>query len=135
MKAAGGCLCGRLRYQIDGEPVYQYNCHCRDCQRMSGAGFLPLMALPDRCVSHLGEVTWYARRADSGREAIEGFCPRCGSRVFGAGDSLPGLMLVCAGTLDDPALFAPTADIYTRSAPHWDRMDPVLAKWATDPDA
>lgn len=135
MKASGGCLCGQLRYDIDGDPVYQYICHCRDCQRMSGAACLPLIALPNPYVRPHGEVTWYARRADSGRQALEGFCARCGSRVLGAGDSLPGLMLVCAGTLDDPALFMPSADIYTRSAPHWGRMNPALAKWAGDPDA
>ena len=81
MKATGGCLCGQLRYALDGEPVYQYNCHCRDCQRMSGAAFLPLIAVPAGALTHCGEVTWYARRADSGREALEAFCPHCGSRA------------------------------------------------------
>jgi hypothetical protein len=131
--ANGGCLCGQVRYAIDGEPVLAYNCHCRDCQRMSGAGFLPLIALPPEAVRHTGPLQWYERRADSGRVAREAFCPRCGSRLFGDGDGVPGLLLVTAGTLDDPALFDPTADIYTRAAPYWDVMDPVIGKWPEAP--
>lgn len=133
MKATGGCLCGQVRYEITGEPVFQYNCHCRDCQRMSGAAYLPLLALPEAAVRHTGTLTEFIRRADSGRNATESFCPRCGARLFGTGDSLPGLLLVTAGTLDDPTLFAPDADIYTRLAPYWDMMDPVIEKWPGAP--
>lgn len=134
MKTNGGCLCGQLRYAIDGVPSFQYNCHCRDCQRMSGAAYLPIVALPANCVSVAGEVSWYARRAGSGREAVEGFCPTCGSRVFGKGEGVAGLLLVCAGTLDEPALFEPAADIFTRAAPYWDMMDPVIEKWPEAPE-
>jgi hypothetical protein len=134
MQTSGGCLCGQVRYTIDGDPSYQYNCHCRDCQRMSGAAYLPIIALPAHCVTLSGDLRWFTRRADSGRDAQEGFCPACGSRVFGKGDGVPGLLLVCAGTLDDPTLFEPSADIYTRAAPYWDMMDPVIEKWPYAPD-
>ncbi len=134
MQTSGGCLCGRVRYAIDGEPAYQYNCHCRDCQRMSGAAYLPWLAVPAQALRVDGEPRWHARRAASGRAASEGFCAICGSRVLGKGDALPGLVLVAAGTLDDPALFQPTADIFTRAAPYWDMMDPVIDKWPDAPE-
>lgn len=133
MQTEGGCLCGQFRYRIDGVPLFQYNCHCRDCQRMSGSAYLPLIALPAAAVRHRGELRWSARRAESGRIAREAFCPHCGSRLFGDGDGVQGLLLVAAGTLDDPALFEPQADIYTRAAPYWDMMDPVLEKWPANP--
>jgi hypothetical protein len=132
LRATGGCLCGQVRYAIDGEPVLAYNCHCRDCQRISGAGCLPLLALPAAALRCSGEVHWFERRAASGRSAREAFCPRCGSRLFGDGEGVPGLVLVTAGTLDDPTLFDPTDDIHTRLAPYWDTMDPTIGKW---PDA
>jgi hypothetical protein len=44
-----------------------------------------------------------------------------------------GLLLVAAGTLDEPTLFEPQADIYTRAAPYWDMMDPVIEKWPANP--
>ncbi len=129
----GGCLCGSVRYQAEGPASMQYNCHCRDCQRMSGAAYLPIMGFPLAAVTFTGEVHWYHRHADSGRPAIEGFCPQCGARLFGQGDGVPGLMLIMVGTLDEPGLFTPTDNIYTRSAPAWDAMDPAIAQWPTDP--
>ena len=35
--AEGGCYCGSVRFEISGEPVNQSICHCRDCQKSSGA--------------------------------------------------------------------------------------------------
>ena len=135
MPYTGACLCGAVSYAATGEPTMQYNCHCRDCQRMSGAGYLPIMGFPQAAVAITGEVHWYLRTADSGRPASEGFCPTCGARLFGQGEGVPGLMLVMVGTLDDPALFRPDAKIYTRSAPGWDAMDGAVPAYEGDPPA
>ena|SRR5437660_10653054 len=57
-----------------------------------------------------------------------GFCPNCGSRLFGKPDFKPELMVIMAGTLDDPSRHKPTMDIYAESAQPWDYMNPHLPK-------
>ena len=36
---SGSCLCGAVSYQASVEPHYQFNCHCRDCQKATGAAY------------------------------------------------------------------------------------------------
>lgn len=36
MKFEGGCYCGELRYEAEGEPLAKAQCHCRQCQYFSG---------------------------------------------------------------------------------------------------
>ena len=42
----GGCLCGAVRYESGGEPQFSLQCHCRDCQRQSGAPHVAAVRVP-----------------------------------------------------------------------------------------
>ena len=42
----GGCACGAIRFEIAGEPLFQNDCQCRDCQRMSGTGHGSYLTFP-----------------------------------------------------------------------------------------
>lgn len=131
----GGCLCGATRYESSVAPVLELNCHCRDCQRISGSGYFPVLFVPKDALTITGEVKYYDAKADSGRAISRGFCPSCGSQMFGKVELRPDLMAIRAGTLDDPSLFHPSADIYTDSAQHWDFMNPNLPKFPQMPPA
>ena len=79
----GGCACGSIRYECKAEPILAYKCHCRDCQRASGSGFLALLWVPsDKLDIIANEPRYYAVNADSGRQLKRGFCPQCGSNVM-----------------------------------------------------
>jgi hypothetical protein len=108
----GGCLCGRVRYTISGDPVFSGLCHCRNCQRYTGSSFEAVVAFPSPSVSVKGELKTYEDTGDSGQPVHRRFCPHCGSGIIAECDVLPGLTIVLAGGLDDPAAFKPTMDVY-----------------------
>jgi hypothetical protein len=76
-----------------------------------------------------GKTTSFAVTADSGQPYTRHFCPTCGSVVYGEPASMPGVRTVTAGTLDDTSLFEPQMVVYTKSRPHWDRIDSGLPEF------
>lgn len=116
---SGGCLCGALRYEAVGAPLYQGCCYCQDCRKASGAGFIPYMGFAASQVAFTGEARQFVTRAASGGPSIRNFCPRCGSLVFGGAVGEDDQHTLYAGTLDDPTLFHPTAAIFVGHRPHW----------------
>ena len=119
MKASGGCLCGAVHYEIDGDPVFAGHCHCRDCQKATGTGHVSVMGLPRDAVKVTGETRAFTVTGESGQPYTRHFCPTCGSLVFGVSPGRPGMINVTAGSLDDASAFEPQFSIYTRSRPAW----------------
>jgi hypothetical protein len=129
----GGCLCGAVRYECSAKPVMTGNCHCRDCQKSSGAPFVTAMAVPASALKISGDVKYYEIKAASGNAFSRGFCPECGARLFAKSSGMPLLALITAASLDDPSQFRPAMDFYISSAQPWDHMDPALPKFAQMP--
>lgn len=129
---SGGCMCGAIRYECTAEPIFMGNCHCRDCQQATGTGYAPALLVPRSAVITTGEVKYYDVTGDSGSIVSRGFCPTCGSRLFGKRPSgeVIGIM---AGSLDQPSGFQPAIDVYTGSAQLWDHMNPELPKFQKFP--
>lgn len=131
---SGGCACGAIRYECETRPAVMLNCHCRDCQRSSGSAFAPLVVVvADHFCLMRGQPKYFVSIADSGNTVRRGFCPECGSPLFMASAALPGYIAIKAGSLDDPALFRPAADLWTHSAQHWDMMNLALPKYEYEP--
>ena len=129
----GSCMCGAVRYECSAEPVMTANCHCRDCQRATGSAYASVFLVPRNAVKITGEVKYYDVKGDSGNILSRGFCPTCGSRLFGKPAVVPDLMGIMAGSLDDPSSHKPAMDIYTASAQPWDSMNPELSKFPKGP--
>jgi hypothetical protein len=117
--STGGCLCGRVRYTLSGEPAFTALCHCRNCQRYTGSAFEAVVVYPSASVSLQGELKTYNDTGDSGQQVRRRFCPNCGSGVFAEADVLPGVTIVLAGTLDDLSSYKPGIEIYCSSAQPW----------------
>jgi hypothetical protein len=130
----GGCLCGRVRYEAAGAPVFSLICHCRDCQRSSGSAYNAALRMPAAGFRITqGEPKLYVKTADSGNTVTRAFCPDCGSPLFIRVSTRPDLIGLRAGTLDDPSLFHPEAHIFVKSAQPWDHLDPALPKYDAYP--
>ena len=104
----GGCLCGAVRYQAEGEPLYAGFCYCEDCRRASGAGVVPFMGYKKQSCRVSGETKQARKRLRSGRTSVRNFCPACGSLMFGGEYGVSAQHTIYAGTLDDPSAFHPT---------------------------
>ena len=129
MAITGGCLCGAVRYEVKAEaPLGARYCWCRVYQYLGcGAGAVgALFRKEDITVS--GRLSDYVCRADSGATMHRRFCTQCGTPVFSEAEERPTLTFIRAGTLDDADLAAPTATIWTKSAPKWACFDPSLPK-------
>jgi hypothetical protein len=129
----GGCRCGALRYECSAEPVMAGNCHCRLCQQVSGSAFTANVAVPKDALRIMGDVKYHEAKADSGNTVSLGFCPSCGAPVVGRSSGMPDLMMLRAGSLDDPSWYRPGMDLYTASAQPWDHMNPDLPKFPQMP--
>jgi hypothetical protein len=127
-KLSGGCACGAIRYEGETDPIAMVNCHCRDCQRASGAGYAAVVVVPKAAITIRGEPRYHRVVGDAGSALERGFCPDCGSPVLIRGERMPDLVYLQAGSLDDPALYRPKSDIFTQSAQPWDHMDPAIPK-------
>jgi len=130
----GGCLCGRIRYESAGEPVFSLQCHCRDCQRQSGTAYVAAVRMPAAGFRITqGEPKRYVSRSDAGNEIARVFCGACGAPLYVQVSTRPDLVGIRASSFDDPSWFRPDADIFVKSAQPWDHMDPAIPKYDTYP--
>ena len=117
----GGCACGSVRFRMESAPLYVHCCHCRWCQRETGASFA-LNALIEservRVLAGAPEVT--ATPSNSGKGQDIWRCPRCRvtlwSSYAGFGDKVS---FVRVGTLDEPDRISPDIHIFTESKQPW----------------
>jgi hypothetical protein len=136
LRPTGGCLCGAVRYRLARISTDVAHCHCRLCQRSSGAAFLTWATVPRAELEVTGEPAWHR----SSPAARRGFCPRCGTQLFFAFDAdaatsrpdVPGDpeadIDVTVASLDAPDAFVPTRNIWTGTRRAWlHDFDPTLA--------
>jgi hypothetical protein len=129
MSMKGGCLCGAVRYEAS-DPVVTAICHCTNCQKTSGAAYSVNLLFPADKVRFSGKVQSYVDHGDSGGKVMRHFCPVCGSSLYTLADTLPGLTIIKAGSLDDTSAVRPTVQLYCARAQEWLPEIPGTAKHA-----
>ncbi|WP_114240493.1 GFA family protein [Dyella sp. C9] len=117
----GGCDCGRIRYRMLGPPLIVHCCHCRWCQRETGASFaLNAMIETDRITLLQGMPEVIVTPSHSGRDQKILRCPDCRlalwSHYAGGGNDVA---FVRVGTLDEPDRLSPDIHIYVESKQPW----------------
>ena len=114
----GQCLCGHIRFRVEGKPTFPHLCSCRTCQRWSGA---PTVAWVEFPIKNLvwsgpgGEPALY----QSSEKTQRGFCPNCGGTVCAIDDGYDKISLTIA-SFDDAAQLVPGKQhSYRKEAPSW----------------
>jgi hypothetical protein len=114
----GGCLCGKLRFQVVGAALESGYCHCRMCQKNSGAPVVAWTTFPTAGFAWLaGTPGRYASSAHAERF----FCTDCGSYLVFHSASLPAEISINTASFDDPGAFAPRMHIYEEARIAWFR--------------
>jgi len=122
----GGCTCRFVRYRLTSQPLFVHCCHCRWCQRETGAAFaLNALIEADRVQLLHGEVELVDTPSESGKGQRIWRCPKCRIAVWsnygGGGDAV---RFVRVGTLDEPDRLPPDVHIYTQSKQPWVVLPP-----------
>ncbi|HEY2052244.1 MAG TPA: GFA family protein [Caulobacteraceae bacterium] len=115
----GGCMCGALRYEAWGEPLYAGFCYCADCRKASGSGEIPFIGLAAAQVRFSGDARQVCTTSIRGTAAVRNRCAACGGLVFGGEVGKDESHTVYAGSLDDPSVFQPSMAIFVRDKPDW----------------
>ncbi len=120
----GTCLCGTIRYEIDGPFQMMMHCHCSMCRKHHGTGFATFVSAPlsgFRWVAGEDTVVRYASSAEGSRS----FCGQCGS-VTPVIMPAAGVVVCPAGNLQGDLGLEPQAHIFTGSKAAWETINDTL---------
>ncbi|WP_075594040.1 MULTISPECIES: GFA family protein [Pseudoalteromonas] len=121
MQITGRCHCGEVTYQAQVDENKVFNCHCTDCQIISGAPFRTVViSMPDAVIFTGATPKEYIKIAESGNQRAQGFCANCGTALYatsvGEGERIYGLRL---GAVEQAAELIPNTHIWYRSHKPW----------------
>jgi hypothetical protein len=122
----GGCLCGAVRYRVTKAPLDSGYCHCRMCQKSSGA---PLQASAEFPVSGFEIVKGTPKPYRSSPGMVRHFCPDCGSQLTFRAAENPTYISVNLPTLDNPAALSPRMHIWCDSRLPWFEVKDDLPRY------
>ncbi|HEX9813842.1 MAG TPA: GFA family protein [Myxococcota bacterium] len=112
----GGCLCGALRFSAAVRPIDAGYCHCKLCQRSTGAPVLAWASFPVEAFAYTkGRATRYASSAWGHRE----FCNLCGTQICYRKTDAATTVDVNVGSMDNPAEFPPEHHLYFKDRISW----------------
>jgi hypothetical protein len=113
MTVEGGCYCGAVRYAVDGEAMFKGQCHCRECQYMTGGGPNFFMVVGPPAFAYTKGTPKTFSRSDIANPVTREFCAECGAQLTTRAQG-GAMVIVKVGTLDEPAQFGmPQMAIFT----------------------
>lgn len=125
----GSCLCGGIRFRVDRPLAPIQVCHCSTCRKAQGAPFATNIPVATSSLAWLeGEALLKTFESSPGKSRV--FCSRCGSPVYSALASLPGVVRIRAGLLDGALGVRPAFHAYVASKSDWWDIDDGLPQHA-----
>jgi hypothetical protein len=128
----GGCLCGGVRFSVNGDLQPIQLCHCAQCRKAQGAPFASNMPVGmDSFELHSGAELLRHFESSPGKERT--FCGRCGSPVYSRRASRPGVLRIRAGLFDQPLPVRPVFHQYVADKANWWSIDDDLPQFPGAP--
>jgi hypothetical protein len=122
MERLAQCHCGSLRATTSGEPLLVAICHCKACQRRTGAIASSVASFEKAQVTIEGDMKVFDRHGQSGRKVRFYFCPNCGTSLYWEADARPGLYILAVGAFADPNFSPPSVSIFEETKHLWMRL-------------
>ena len=113
MKISGGCYCGSLRYEANGDVEASIQCHCRECQYITGGNPNVIMIMPLSGFEFVKGIPKTFKRKDIEKAVTRLFCENCGTGIGTKNPNRPSSIILKVGTFDDPSIFKPDIAIFT----------------------
>ena len=112
------CQCGSLVLEAIDDPDFVVACNCCACQKRTGSPFGAGAYFRKDIVTVRGSRESWARKADSGRQLENSFCPRCGTTLFWTLEMRPDHVGVPVGGFDTPPP-TPIRVVWTEEQHDW----------------
>lgn len=112
----GGCLCGRVRYYVEGKPIWIGYCHCHSCRKATGGAAVIHVGVNSSDLEFTkGERSVY----ESSPGVRRGFCANCGTPLTYESDSFDEYVQIYVGTFDEPSNLRPQAHVHSSERVGW----------------
>ncbi|GJD62551.1 GFA family protein [Methylobacterium frigidaeris] len=119
---SGGCRCGAVRYEAQGEPWNVTVCHCTDCRGATGAPMVGWLTVRQESCRFTAAPAWFR----SSPRAERAFCPSCGTPLAYRADDLPEEIDLTLASLDDPERYPPRDHVWVSRRLSWVTLPPGL---------
>ncbi|EIN09592.1 hypothetical protein PUNSTDRAFT_65935, partial [Punctularia strigosozonata HHB-11173 SS5] len=119
----GSCACRKVKYEVKGDPIECYICHCTQCRKSTGSSFhtIGLFKEENFRITHGAESlrAFDDTHTDSGRTLQRRFCGSCGSQMFGKTPAFGPILCVMIGTIDQEHDWSARHEIFAEQRRKW----------------
>jgi len=128
----GRCLCGGVRFEINGRLGPVIYCHCSMCRRATGSSFATNASVQTENLRILkGQELIKEYESSPGNRRA--FCSKCGSPVYGTFADIPSVRRVRLGALDSVEGAKSVAHIWIGSKSDWFEITDSLEQFKEEP--
>ncbi|TNE37132.1 MAG: GFA family protein [Alphaproteobacteria bacterium] len=129
----GGCACGAIEFECHADPVFFFLCHCVDCRKATGSVYAPNVWFYNEAVKITKEPAAHLEKSIAGDDVRHEFCPDCGTPIGMSTAANPKMRGFRASCFEDLQGLEPIASIWISTKLPWEKLDPSLPQFETQP--
>jgi len=133
LKIEGACYCGEITFQAEVDSDNVFNCHCTDCQTLSGSAYRTIAPSIEGTFEFIsGTPKVFVKVAENGSRRAQAFCSECGTPIYSAPDDDSSSVIgIRVGAIKQRDQLPPKSQYWCRSAQSWVHDLKLLPKTET----